>query len=638
MQGSTPIQVFFEMIDPETAGGRIPLTREAQSSLAVAERSLPCRFGQSIRETLGVLTAYLLLTLLMTWPLITQLTRTLPDGGDGWRFLWNLWWVKTAVVDLHTSPFHTNLLYYPNGVNLYIDTLAPLLGVLSIPLQLLGLNLVTVYNLLVLSSFVLAGYGTYLLVRYLTNVRAAAFVAGIIFAFCPYHFAHMLGHLNLVSLQGLPFYVLALYKTWGAVERPDSTDAPRPTNPRRPLLWAGAAGLWLAINAYIEWTYALFLILFTLGFVAWQVLVARRGPGWRTGALRLGLVGRISLLLTSPVLLPMLQEARSTAYTQTPIQASVALSSDSTDAFVPSAFHPLWQLTGPVLASHYATRWRAERVVFVGYSTLALSIAGLWAFRRRASIVFWGCTALGGWILSLGPILHVWGERFFLGQRIPLPYAGLYFLPFFNILRVPARFMVLTMLALAVLVGYALASGARERPRWWPSRLRSVRGGWLSLVAAVLILFEYLAVPYPLLPLDYQLPFYQQLAQEPGQFAILDLPLTPFSIYEAYQTIHHHPIVGGYLARQPPDPFVANLPVLQYLLPATAVDDPLAAAAAQSGLTELRQADVRYAIVHWWLVSPKERSDLQTKLTRLFSQVPSRSLTDREMTIYQLSP
>ena len=86
------------------------------------------------------------------------------------------------------------------------------------------------------------------------------------------------------------------------------------------------------------------------------------------------------------------------------------------------------------------------------------------AFRRRREILFWGGTALGAWVLNLGPSLHLWGRNTFAGWHIPLPYAGLYFLPFFNIVRVPARFMVLTMLALAVLAGYALA--AAQAGRW----------------------------------------------------------------------------------------------------------------------------------------------------------------------------
>src|SRR5438067_5968266 len=70
------------------------------------------------------------------------------------------------------------------------------------------------------------------------------------------------------------------------------------------------------------------------------------------------------------------------------------------------------------------------------------------------SWLFWGWTALGTWLLSLGPILHVWGERVFWGLRIPLPYAALLVLPPFSIFRVPSRLMVLVMLALAVLAGY----------------------------------------------------------------------------------------------------------------------------------------------------------------------------------------
>jgi hypothetical protein len=90
----------------------------------------------------------------------------------------------------------------------------PLIGAISIPFQLLGFNLLAVYNLMVVLSFVAAGLGTYWLVHYLTGSRPGAFVAGLIFTFAPYHFAHLLGQLNLTSLQWIPFYILALFKLW----------------------------------------------------------------------------------------------------------------------------------------------------------------------------------------------------------------------------------------------------------------------------------------------------------------------------------------------------------------------------------------------------------------------------------------
>ena len=577
------------------------------------------------------------LTLAMTWPIATQFT-TLPDGGDDWRFLWNLWWMKTALVDLHTNPFHTDYLYYPQGVNLYLDTLAPALGVIGIPFELLGFNLVAVYNLLALSSFVLAGYGTYLLVRHLTGSRPAGFVAGLIFAFCPYHFAHLLGHLNLVSLQWIPFYILALVRAWEwpRAETIHSGAAPvLVTTCLSPALWAALAGLWLAVTSYTEWSYALFLGLFTLWFLAWHLRMNRQGPDGLASLRRLAVLGGVWLLLVAPVLVPMVQEALTSRFAQTTIQASNFLSADLTDVLVPSLFHPLWRVVGPVLEPHYTGRPRSERALFVGYTVLLLSTATVWVFRRRRDVVFWGGTALGAWVLSLGPILHVWGQSNWGGWRVPLPYAVLYFLPFFNIVRVPGRFMVLVMLALAVLVGYALAS--TQAGRWkLPWLTRPVKG--TATVVGALVLLEYLAIPFNMQSWNYDLPFYHELAQEPGRFGVLELPLAPLAIYEGFQTIHHKPIVGGYLARQPSDPFANSTPVLLYLQPATPANDPLAVVASRTGLADLRRAGVRYVLVHWSIFYGKGQADLQTKLARVFPGVPSHTLPQEEMTVFQLAP
>src|SRR2546426_8310720 len=46
-------------------------------------------------------------------------------GGyvDGYENLWNYYWVKTALLDLHTNPFYTSYLYYPTGISLRFHTL-----------------------------------------------------------------------------------------------------------------------------------------------------------------------------------------------------------------------------------------------------------------------------------------------------------------------------------------------------------------------------------------------------------------------------------------------------------------------------------------------------------------------------------
>ena len=42
--------------------------------------------------------------------------------------------------------------------------------------------------------------------------RLAAFVAGAIFTFAPYHIAHLLGHMQLIALEWLPFFALYLLR------------------------------------------------------------------------------------------------------------------------------------------------------------------------------------------------------------------------------------------------------------------------------------------------------------------------------------------------------------------------------------------------------------------------------------------
>ena len=162
------------------------------------------------------LAGYLLLTLGLTYPLVTQFGRAIPgDGFDGWQNYWNLWWIKTAVLEQHTHPWFTHLLYYPTGVGLLFHTLNAFNGFITLPIQL-AFGLLPAYNAAVLFSFTLGGLGAYLLARYVLgpgSSHLAAFAAGVIFTFSPFHIAHLLGHMQVISLEWIPFYALYLLKT-----------------------------------------------------------------------------------------------------------------------------------------------------------------------------------------------------------------------------------------------------------------------------------------------------------------------------------------------------------------------------------------------------------------------------------------
>lgn len=610
--------------------------------------------------------AYAVLTVFMTWPIAANLATEVPGGGDAWQHIWNLWWVKQALLTLHTNPYHTDLLYYPGGVNLYFHTLVLTAGLTAIPLQLLGLNLITSYNLILLSTYVLAGLGAYLLCRYLTGNSWASFVGGLVFAFAPYHSAHLFGHMNLASLQWIPFYVLLLLKAldWRPEGRSEELAVKERQKPPSGLLrsafsspwYALGAGALLAVNAYTEWTYAIFLVLLTGVVVAWRILLPseRRqvtaGVGWWALGARLVIVGVTFFVLTAPIFFPTLAEARQ-GYAQQPPEETLFYSADLVNGFLPSELHPIW---GPNIASTVAQlppylplKNPSERDLFLGYTVLAVAAWGVWRLRRNIRVLFWAFTAALMWLLSLGPVLQVLGRQEFTSflVKIPMPYLLLYKLPLFSIMRTPARFTVLVMLALSVLVAYALAHLLRNKPHTsLPSHsavarpLPPVTRLVLAIAISVLILFEFVAV-YPLVPPGWNVPIYQKIAAEPGNFALLELPVRPFGDYMAYQTIHGKPIIGGYLSRQPPYPLLSENNAVKYLLDTTPPDDPIAATIqGGAGVKSLVDLGVKYVIIRWWAFTPEQKTAMQTKLAHLLARPPDLSYPADQVDAWQLSP
>lgn len=608
-------------------------------------------FLSRVPVSLWVILAYTFLTVIMTWPIAANLTTQVPGGGDAWQHIWNLWWAKKSLLELHTNPYHTDLLYWPDGVNLYFHTLVLSAGVISLPLQLIGFNLISTYNIILLMTFVLAGWGAFLLCRYLTGNTGAAFVGGIVYAFAPYHAAHLFGHMNLASLQWIPFYVLFLLKAIDDVRKPGEQGK---VSPFRIPASAFVAGAFLALNAYTEWTYAIFLVLLTGLIFLWKIVLpserresAEKGMSVPGMVLRFAVVGVVFLILSAPIFFPTLEEARK-GYAQQPPEETLFYSADLINAFLPSEMHPIWgkEIAAKVqsIPPYLPLKNTSERVLFVGYSVLLFALWAVWRLRRDRRVVFWSLIAVLMWLLSLGPVLQVLGKRTFtaFGVEVPLPYLILYKLPLFSIMRTPARLTVMVMLALAIIVAFGVAallqSQAKKAASTNPqSAIRNPKYA-LAVLLPLLILFEFVPV-YPMVPPGWNVPIYQKIAAEPGNFALLEIPIRPMGDYMAYQTIHGKPIIGGYLSRQPPYPLLDENAAVHYVLDATPVDDPVAAQiGGGKGVQMLRDLGVKYVIIRWWTFTPEQKTVMEAKLANLLARPADLSYPADQVDVWQLSP
>ena len=214
---------------------------------------------QRTKEPVLVAASFTILTLILTYPGVLNLsTHFMCDGGDSFQNMWNMWWLKTSLLDLHQNPYYTTYLHYPDGVSLLFQTLNPFNGLISIPLQFL-FRMETTYNLIVIFSFIMSGIGMYCLARYLIRNRLAAFIAGCIYTFCPFHFAHGLGHLQLIAMEWMPFYILYMIKT------------------HREGGWKNGVlgGVFLILTALCSWYYLIYSGFITLIYLIYQLITKR---------------------------------------------------------------------------------------------------------------------------------------------------------------------------------------------------------------------------------------------------------------------------------------------------------------------------------------------------------------------------
>ena len=581
------------------------------------------------RKTRGEATAslallgYLALTAGMTYPLILKFSSAIPgDSFDGWQNYWNLWWVKTALVDQITWPWFTDLLYHPTGVSLLFHTLNAFNGITFLPVQL-AFGLLPEYNAVVVFSFAAGGLGGYLLARQVLGAnssRLAAFLAGAVFTFSPYHFAHLLGHMQLIALAWLPFYALYVLRTLRAAEG---------SGERRVAREGSLAALFLILVALCDWYYAFYCILFTAVAAVWHSVRSLRAS--RRDALGLGLIALVAAGVTvavvlSPLLIPMVREARQASYMVPDAAQSRQLSADLLAFITPQGFHPLWGEWARAKSERF-TSTISEYTIFAGFTVLGLALVGLFSRWRRGMKGLWLGVTLVFFILSLGPVLHIGGQatRWPGGAEIALPYAAIARLPFINIMRSISRLDVIVMLALGVLAAGGLNSLMRNR----------MGGLLIGVLSLVLVLFEFLPAPYPMSPPDTP-SWYRLLARDGRSGAVLNLPANwDRPGYLLYQTEHGKALTVAYISRDDPRTLVHRSPVLQHFrhLGPDIIDLDL----REQGQQLLADLGVRWVVLdRYKMPGGFEREYTEAAAAEIFSeQTPA--FEDTRLTVYEVS-
>jgi hypothetical protein len=505
----------------------------------------PRREQRLRKATAAALVLFVVLSLVLTYPLAFHLATAVEDRQDA---LLNVWITAWDGHQLLSDPLH---LFDANIFHPYPRTLAYselLLGnaLLALPITAASGNPVLGYNVALLLSFVLSALGTYLLVLRLTRSPGAGVVAGVIFAFSSYRMTN-LAQAQLLITQWIPLALLSLHLLL-----------------RRPKLRHVATFvLFFWLQALSSFYYAILLAFVVAGYAVWEIglwLFARRRaspsgnplPEARHGIPipYLLLAGTLCILFILPFALPYFRVQGDLGFERTLADSEPFSASLRQYLMVPpgSVVHGNWL---PSDATPIAGGYPVD-ALFPGLLALALAILGMIRGRNRLRWFFF-LLILVSLVLSLGPRLYLQpGQSAELG--LTLPYAWLYALvPGFKALRAPVRFDALAMLALAVLAGFGVALPRRER-----RRRRFFEP--LALALAGLIALESLVWPAAKaegVPVGQGVPQVYGWLAEQGSGPVMELPMAftpagPQLEYQYYSAFHWRTTPDGYSGFVPP--------------------------------------------------------------------------------------
>jgi hypothetical protein len=477
--------------------------------------------------------AYLLLSVLALFPLVAQSSSCLPDTGDS---LHNIWTYGDDINRLEQGKAWYNAsIFYPEKNSAILSEHGLINTVLFYPFYRWANNPILGYNFLVLLCFILCSFYTYLICYEFTKSRPVSFLAGLIFGFFPYRFAH-LPHLQLLSFQWvlIPLYYLILYVR----------DAKR----THLLLFFSFFVLQVIFVGYNT----IYLMILVSGYIGFTFLWNERHGKRALRRNYLNLVGAlcVSLIVVTPFYLPYI-EASSQGYRRSLNELEIY----GVDLVLLVSAHPGNIAYGKIteglrtLSPDGGISSVFPGLVVVSLTVLSLyQIIRLWKLRdvNTPSLRFFLMMGAFFFVMLFGPVIKFRNEVI-----SPSPLFPVYkFIPLFASIRYIPNYIHPLMFTVSIIISYGLSS--------YKVFQRRKTALLLSLIIAVLICFEYtsyISISKPI-PYGNGIPaVYQWLKTQPS-YPLIELPVPgeirsddPFwydqYLYVYYSIYHRMPIVNG---------------------------------------------------------------------------------------------
>ena len=490
--------------------------------------------SNNARSRLSLLTAiscfYLVCIIIFFYPSFHNFTSALiGPPEDNMQDFWNTWYSQISFESHPFSLFHTNLLFYPEGVSLVYHSFAypnlflifAIRKILFLPLTIA--TLVGMHNLMLLVSYYLSAIGGFYLAKHYTNDNLSSLLGGFIFGFSPFHFAHTLHHMGVAAIQYIPFFVLCFLSFLE-------------TRNWKPFI---GAVIFYWLSALSCWYYLFYIAYFLLFYYCFEAVQKRTFLTKRLLKPILAIFASVILLL-SPIVMPMISQSIGNPNVYT--DGHNVYVADLLAFFVFHPYHLLNTFTEGINSHFSGNAW--EMTVYLGIINIGLIL--WWLMKKQKSYPIQGLGYhLWGMIIFMlfagGSFLHIYGET----TPIPLPTFLTQFIPFFRNVRTPSRAIVFSYLFLSIAIAMIT------------SKNMSLIGGRRGIIffAAVSALVFADFYPSGILLTKVDCPQAYEIIKrdtDSRTFGILDVPrgYIENNRYMMYQVCHGRPIVEASISRK----------------------------------------------------------------------------------------
>ena len=396
---------------------------------------LPVERGWPRGRSLALAAAgYLSLALIVWWGVWSNHpTATTTCGcGDSALFLWFFAWPAHALAH-GLDPLYSTAMSHPGGVNLLANTSELALGVVLAPITW-AFGPVASLNVSLLLAPTLSALAMFVLLRRWVAWAPAAFCGGLLYGFSPLVLVALSdAHLMLGWAVVPPLVVVCI-------------DDLLFRRSRRPVRVGLVLGLLFVVQFFVGTE-----LLLLLGIIALPAALLLGAYGFRhrhevSAQARHAITGLATAAAIAGVLLawPAWFALAGPAHTSGRVWPTLYLGFEGTtlQAYV----WPTPVSAGFSLFSHRVGGYQGPTLSgqYVGIGLVAVATVGLLAWRRDRKLRFFGALAAASVVVSLGASRTVW-----------LPWQVLAGQPLFENI-IPSRFLVVTYLSLAVILGLVI--------------------------------------------------------------------------------------------------------------------------------------------------------------------------------------